>query len=283
MKKLLILMLGAALMFNSCELLNLTEDGELSGSEIIEGLKTALNVGTDSASTTLAQQNGYFGDPLVKIPLPDEAEYVREIINSNSTLAGISSIIGLEDLFKNVIKSVNYAAEDAASEAAPVFKEAITNLTIEQGWDILHGTVPGESKSTKNAGFDSTAATKYLSQKTFDPLTSLYAPKINASLDKKIVGTISAVEAWDALTSKYNSFLGRSDVKMAIQLANALGQSINLPESINTNLGEFSTQKALNGLFLKVGEEEIKIRRDPWQWVSTTVGNILTKVFGSVE
>lgn len=280
MKKLLLIFFGASLMLTSCEYLNLDDTEGLSEEKIIEGLKTALNVGTDSASTGLSLVNGYYGNPLLKIPLPPEAESVRNIINNNATLALISSTIGLEDLFEDVIKSVNRSAEDAAKEAAPIFKDAITNLSIADGWDILNGQVPAESISLKASDFDSTAATKYLSQQTYNPLVSLYAPKINESLSKDLVGNVSAVDVWNTLTTTYNNFLDRTDVKAAITAASWLGQDINLPDAINSDLGEFSTQKALNGLFLKVGEEEIKIRRNPWEWATTLVGDILTAVFG---
>jgi hypothetical protein len=283
MKRLFFTILGATLIMTSCEMLDFLDNttDSLSEEEIVEGLKTALNVGTDSASGTLSLNNGYYGNPLLKIPLPAEAEAVRNKINGNSTLAAISSTIGLEDLFEDVILSVNRSAEDAAKEAAPIFKDAITGLSIQDGWDILNGVVPSESVSLKTGDFDSTAATKYLSLQTYDPLTALYAPKINESLGKDLVGNLSAVDIWESLTTKYNTFLSRNDVQVAITAATFLGKNPNLPASINSDLGEFSTQKALDGLFLKVGDEEIKIRRDPWQWVSTLVGDILTKVFGS--
>ncbi|MBN2613647.1 MAG: DUF4197 domain-containing protein [Bacteroidales bacterium] len=280
MKKIFISIIVAASLLAGCEWLEDNLPEGLTDGEIIEGLKTALNVGTDTASGTLSLRDGYYGNPLVKIPLPPEVAAIRDEINSNTTLASISSTIGLENTFEKVIYAVNRSAEDAARDAAPIFKNAITNLTISQGWDILHGTVPSK-KSTAAAAFDSTAATKYLMNETYDPLTALYAPKINASLDKDLIADVSATEAWSSLTTTYNSFMGRSDVQTAITLANLLGSNIDLPASINSNLGEFSTQKALDGLFFKVGNEEIKIRRDPWKWATTTVGNILTKVFGS--
>jgi len=208
---------------------------------------------------------------------------LRNKINGNSTLALISGTIGLENKFEDVVKAVNRSAENAAKEAAPIFKNAITGLTISQGWDILHGTVPTETKSTVVEDFDSTAATNYLSQKTYDPLTNLYAPKINAALDKDLVGGYSATEAWETLTTTYNNFLARTDVQTALLAAELLGQDLNLPPSINTDLGVFSTQKALDGLFLMVGKEEIKIRRDPLAWAETLVGDILERVFGSVK
>jgi len=281
MKKYLLLFISVMMIFSSCEWLE--ENTGLTEEEVIEGLKTALNVGSDSASTNLSVINGYYGNILVKIPLPPEAASVRSKINSNATLAAISSTIGLDKLFEDVVLAVNRSAEDAAQEAAPIFKNAIAGLTISQGWDILHGKVPSDTKSTYVEDFDSTAATKYLSQKTYDPLTDLYAPKINASLDKDLVGTYSATEIWTNLTSKYNTFMSRSDVQLALTAAAMLGNDLNLPSSINTDLGEFSTQKALDGLFYMVGREEIKIRRDPLAWAQTTVGNILKKVFGSSD
>src|SRR4030042_2360295 len=190
MKRILLSVCAVAILFAGCEWLE--ENTGLTEAEIMEGLKTALNVGSDSASTNLSVINGYYGNPLVKIPLPPEAESVRNAINGNSTLALISSTIGLEGMFENLIRSVTRSAEDAAKEAAPIFKNAITGLTISKGWDILHGKVP--AKSTSIEDFDSTAATKYLSKKTYEPLTNLYAPKINTALDKDLMGGYSATE-----------------------------------------------------------------------------------------
>jgi hypothetical protein len=281
MKKLWCAVFAITLLLSGCELIEDFLPNDLTEEEIIEGLKTALNVGSDSASTNLSVTNGYYGNSLVKIPLPPEAVEIREKINANATLAWISSTIGLEDKFEDVIKTVNRSAESAAREAAPIFKEAITGLTISQGLDILNGIVPSDKKSTLAEDFDSTAATKYLSQQTYDPLTELYAPKINAALDKDLIGNYSATEAWESLTTKYNNFLSRADVKAALAAAELLGRPIDLPASINTDLGEFSVEKALDGLFYMVGNEEIKIRRDPLAWIGTVVGPILEKVFGS--
>jgi hypothetical protein len=283
MKKIGCAIFALTLMLSGCEWIGeLFPDG-LTEEEIIEGLKTALKVGSDSASTNLAVSDGYYGNALVKIPLPPEIADIREKINGNETLEWISATIGLDDKFEDVIKTVNRSAESAAREAAPIFKDAITDLTISQGWDILNGIVPSSKKSTLAEGFDSTAATKYLSQQTYVPLTELYAPRINAALDKDLVGGYSATETWESLTTKYNNFLSRNDVKAVIAAAELLGKPIDLPASINTDLGEFSVQKALDGLFYMVGNEEIEIRRDPLAWAETIVGAILGKVFGSEE
>ncbi len=283
MKRVLITIIGVAFLLGSCEWFDENDVG-LSDDELIEGLKTALIVGTDSSSTALSIANGYYGDALVKIPLPEEAELLRSIINGNSVLKGVSSTIGLDNKFEDVIKAVNHAAEDAANDAAPIFKDAITNLNISQGLEILNGQVPSDAGGMKSSDFDSTAATQYLKGQTFNLLSDAYSPKVNASLGKDIVGNVSAVEAWEALTTTYNSFLSyKIDIgfiSYSVQQYSQTFMDNPLPAAINTDLGEFSTQLALDGLFLKVGVSEKKIRRDPWQWISSTVGSILTKVFG---
>ena len=60
----------------SCEnLFNGDEDG-LTTEEIVEGLKTALEIGTDTATSVLSLVNGYYGNSLYKIPLPPEADII---------------------------------------------------------------------------------------------------------------------------------------------------------------------------------------------------------------
>ena len=98
-------------------------------------------------------------------------------------------------------------------------------------------------------------------------------------MQKDIVGNVSAYDAWNSLTSMYNDFLGRNEVQLAIIAANAFGGNLDLPNSIETDIGVFSTQKALDGLFFMVGNEEKKIRRDPFQWAI----DIIQKVFGSLS
>jgi hypothetical protein len=263
MKKLfLILLIFVPFFLNSCDFLNVDNGDELTIEEVIEGLKTALIVGTDTSVMKTSAVDGYYGDPLLKIPLPEEAKIITDNLESP-----LLSALGLPDMIDDVVLSINRAAEDAASDAGPIFKNAITSLTISDAWDILNGINPASSK--KSAEFDSTAATAYLRSTTYIALVDAFSPYINSALDKDIsVLGFSANEAWNTLTSIYNP------------VANSrLGILAGL-EPVTTNIAEYTVGKALDGLFLKVGEEEIKIRRDPWAWASETVGNILTRVFG---
>lgn len=238
-------------LLSSCELM---EESGLSDSEIAEGLKTALEVGADSSVFKTSALDGFYKNEAIKILLPPEAGVIVD---------NIGRIPGGEDLIENLILSINRSAEDAAKSAAPILKDAVRGLTINDALTILNGQNPAMGKKSGSA-FDSTAATGYLRSTTYNDLTAAFSVPINASLDKKLVNNISTNSAWRDLTSTFNKF------------AFLIGE-----DQINTNLGEFVTQKALNGLFTQVGNEEIKIRRDPWKWVTTAVGDILTKVFGS--
>ncbi|MCK4922350.1 MAG: DUF4197 domain-containing protein [Bacteroidales bacterium] len=231
----------------------------LSNTEIINGLKTALNVGTDSSVSTTSAINGFYKDEAIKILLPPEAK----ILYDNKDKALLKTL-KLDQKIEEAIMALNRAAEDAAKEAGPIFKDAILNMSISDGMSILKGKNPLISQS--NAEFDSSAATSYLQSATRDKLRDAFAPKVNTSLDKVLVGNYSPNQIWNSLSTNYNTVADKSF---------GMVEPMN-----NTNLGAYVTEKALDGLFLKVAEEEIKIRRDPWAWAKTSVGNILSRVFG---
>ena len=224
----------------------------LSEKEVVQGLKTALQVGADTSVAVTSQVDGYYKDEVIKILLPEEAQVIKQYAED----------LGLSAEVDKFIKSMNRAAEDAASEASPIFSDAITSLSISDGWDILNGKNPANASSESE--FDSTAATEYLISTTHTPLFDAFQPKIETSLDKDLVGSTSTNEIWTTITTGYNTW--------------AL---LNNKDQVNTNLDEYVTEEALDGLFHKVGKEEVKIRRDPLQWIDTQVGDILKKVFDS--
>lgn len=218
-----------------------TGDLPLTNTEIIAGLKQALAIGTDSTVARISKTDGYFRDELIKILLPPEAEVITK---------NLSRIPGGEKLVSDVVLRINRAAEDAAKEAAPIFIGSITGMTITDGLQILRG---GDY-----------AATEYLKRTTSDQLFNLYQPKIKTSIDKKLIGNISTTDSWNKLTGEWN------------RIANSLiGQAAGFTP-VNVKLDEYLTRKALDGLFLKIGEEEKKIRTDP----VARVTDLLKRVFG---
>lgn len=217
---------------------------DLTEADVISGLKEALIVGARNAAGRLSSENGYYGDPAVKIPLPDEAKVIAD---------NISRIPGGEKLIENVILNINRAAEDAAREAAPIFVSSVTEMTISDAFGILHGA--------------DNAATQYLIKTTYDDLYSLYKPKISASTKKELVAGISAQESWSTLTGKWNT------------LANSIAGKLAGLNPVTTDLDDFLTRKALDGIFMKVETEELKIRKE----ISARITPILQKVFGSLD
>jgi len=136
---------------------------------------------------------------------------------------------------------------------APIFINSVTQMSISNAFGILNG--------------EDNAATQYLSRTTYSELFDLYSPKISASLEKDLVGNISTQDSWDALTGKWNQF--------AESLAGRLADM----QTVETDLGDYLTRKALDGMFIKVAEEEFKIRKD----INARISPILKKVFGSLD
>jgi nicotinamidase-related amidase len=248
MKKSFFLFLVLIIAISSCaELMNVIQSPvsvPLTEEDVVSGLKEALAIGAKNSADRLSMENGYYGDIAVKILLPDEAKTIVD---------NISRIPGGDQLIEDVILRINRAAEDAAKEAAPIFVSSITSMTIADAFNILKG--------------NDNAATMYLRSTTYDELYSLYKPKISNSTEKDIVGTISTQDSWKILTEKWNS------------VANSVAGKLAGFKPVNTDLDDFLTKKGLDGLFLKVEAEELKIRKE----VSARVTPLLKKVFGSLD
>jgi hypothetical protein len=216
----------------------------LTETEVINGLKEALTTGARNSAQKLAAENGYYGDQAIKILLPDEAKIIVD---------NISKLPGGQKLVEDVILRINRAAEDAAKEAAQIFVNSITQMTVSDAFGILNGS--------------DNAATQYLRKTTYNQLYSLYKPKIQVSTEKKIIGGISTKDSWNTLTGKWNT------------LANSVAGRVSGLKAVNTDLDDYLTNKALTGMFMKVEQEEYKIRKD----VSARISPILQRVFGSLD
>ncbi len=291
MRKIWILLLVLGITFAGCD--QVMQDVELTEEEITQGLKTALTYGADSSSTELSQEDGYYANPMLKILLPEEAQpmlkYVEIIEKGAALFSTIATLTGTkfeaagEGYIEQTIMSINRSAEEAAKEAKPIFVDAITEITIEDGLNILQG----KSDAYQKTDFDSIAATQYLKYKTFTPLTDVYAPKIDAALDKVVLDfgdktAYTTNQLWHKLIVYYNNAITVAKIGRDLNLFDAnteLGRLAGeAPINAELSLGQFATGKALDGLFWRVGVEEKKIRKNPFQWAS----DILDKVFGYV-
>ncbi|MBA4321473.1 MAG: DUF4197 domain-containing protein [Odoribacter sp.] len=249
MKKRVFALIAAILIFAGCaEVLNVFQSVSgpvpLTEGEVVGGLKEALLTGAKNSANRLSLADGYFGDAAIKIFLPEDAKVIID---------NISKIPGGDKLVQDVVLRINRAAEDAAKEVAPIFVNSITQMSIKDAFNILKGA--------------DNAATDYLRLTTNNELYTLYKPKIQASTEKKLIGGISTKDSWLALTGKWNS------------LANSVAGKIAGLKTVNTDLDDYLTNKALGGMYMKVEQEELKIRKD----VAARVSPLLKKVFGSLD
>ena len=148
--------------------------------------------------------------------------------------------LGLNSLCDNVITSLNRAAEDAAKEAKPIFISAIKQMTIADATNILLG--------------NQDAATQYFKRVTTAQLMEKFNPVVTNSLNK-----VGATKYWGDVTSRYNT--------------------IPLVKPINPDLSEYVAQKAIDGLFLEIAQEELKIRGN----LNARSTPLLQKVFGYAD
>lgn len=213
---------------------------QLTQAEISAGLKEALNIGISTGCKALAANNGYYNDLATRIGLPSEAAVITK---------NISKLPGGEAVVTKVIKNINAAASDAASEAVPIFASALTSMSISDATKIL--TSKGQ------------AATDYFKTKTKTPLKNLFGKYITTSVNKKLIGNVSPQSLWDDMTTSWNG------------VANTVvGKAAGLT-TVKTDLTDYLTDKAVDGIYYKVGEQEKKIRTD----VNERTSALLKKVF----
>jgi len=145
--------------------------------------------------------------------------------------------MGMNKQVDDFVMSLNRAAEEAAKEAAPIFVAAVKNMTITDGMKILKG--------------EDDAATTYLNTNTSGQLYDKFKPVVQKAIQK-----VKVTQYWNPLVTAYNK--------------------IPLVEKMNPDIEDYTTHKCIDGLFILIATEELKIRKDP----AARVSEILKKVFG---
>lgn len=198
---------------------------------IAKGLKEALATGTERAVAAVAKTDGYFGNQLIRILLPDKVRQAADVIGS----------LGYQQQVDEVVLTMNRAAEKAAPKAAGFFGAAIRQMTVEDAKGILSG--------------GDTAATSFFDRKTRSQLFAAFKPSVATNMDKT-----GATRAYKDMIGKYN--------------ASPLSALTTVPP---LDLDTYVTNKALDGLFKMIAEEEKKIRTNP----AARTTDVLRKVFGN--
>lgn len=148
--------------------------------------------------------------------------------------------IGMQSQVDKFVLTLNRAAEDACKGAAPIFVDAIKSMTVSDGLTILKGS--------------DTAATHFLRDKCAIALGVKFKPTVENSTK-----TVELTKYWTPLTTAYN----------------------NIPthQPVQTDLDQYVTDRAVDGVFKLVGDEETSIRTNP----TARATDMMKKVFGSKD
>lgn len=185
-----------------------------STEEVAAGLKEALTNGASKGSDIVSKVDGYFGNTEIRIPFPPDVARMESKLRQ----------LGMGSQVDKFILSLNRGAEEAATEAKPIFVSAIKQMTIQDAWSILKG--------------EQDAATQYLKRTTSTDLTNTFKPIVRKALEK-----VNATRYYSDLVTTYNK--------------------IPLVEKVNPNLDDYATERAIAGLFIMVAKEEKNIRENP--------------------
>ncbi len=159
-----------------------------------------------------------------------------------ATVARALRMIGQDRLVDDFVTSMNHAAELAVRESVPIFIEAIEQMRIEDARRILEG--PED------------AATRYFRRHTESRLYQRLHPIV-----KTAIRGAQATRYYASLLEKARATVPYADRALR-----------------DFDLDDYITRKALDGLFLKIAEEERKIRKDP----AARTTELLKEVFGSL-
>jgi len=150
--------------------------GASDDSTIVSGLKEALSIGTEKAVTNVSQVNGYFGNQMIKILMPEKIQKVADVLKK----------IGYQKEVDDFVLSMNRAAEKAAPKATSIFVDAIKEMTFEDARGILNG--------------GDTSATEFFKKKTHDKIYDAFKPIISSSMDE-----VGVTRSYKEMIGKYES------------------------------------------------------------------------------
>lgn len=203
---------------------------DISGREASGGLKEALTQGAAKAVDALGRQDGFLGNPKVRIPLPQSVQKVE----------GVMRGLGMGKQADELLTAMNRAAEAAVPQAKGLLVNSIRQMSVEDAKSILSG------------GEDS--ATQYFRRTTSVPLAEKFRPVV-----QKAIARVKLAE-------KYDQFAGKA-------------AKFGLVREQDAHLENYVTQKALDGLYLMIAEEEKAIRKNP----ADAAGKLAKKVFGALN
>ncbi len=200
---------------------------EVSEADAASGLRAALERGASAAVSLLGREDGFLGNPKVRIPLPKFLEDGAKLLK----------FTGQHKRVDELVTAMNRAAEAAVPEAKGLLLAAVKSMSV------------GDARRIVGGGDDS--VTRFFADKTRAPLGERFLPIVTRETQRV------------DLAARFNAVAGKA-------------ANMGLVKGDDANIERYVTRKALDGLYLIIGEEERKIRQDP----IGTGSAILAKVFG---
>lgn len=197
-----------------------------------KALKLALKQGVNYAVKSLGTKNGYYKDKKAKIPLPKSVSNMEPLIRK----------IGGDQYIEDLILSMNNAATQAAPKTVDILFNSIKKMSIKDAQKILSS--------------DDEALSKYFKKSSYKELEQLIKPIVKKMMDTNKVSYYykkvrKSYENNDKSISYHDSLL-------------KTGPSFGLDKyAPPKDLDSYVTRKAIDGLFIKISEEEKKIRDNP--------------------
>jgi len=195
--------------------------------EAASGIRAALERGALAAVGQLGRNDGFLGNPQVKIELPGHLNDAARLLRT----------LGQGRKVDELVTAMNRAAEAAMPEARTLFVSTVKAISVEDALKVVRG--------------GSTSVTEFFAGKTRLPLGEKFLPIVTRTTEKV------------QLAARYNAVADKA-------------RGLGLVKEEDASIQRYVTRRALDGLFLMVGEEEKRIRADPIK----TGSAILAKVFG---
>jgi hypothetical protein len=211
----------------------------LSQDQLVGGLKQALSNGLQHAVGSLGHQDGFMTNLNVKIQMPERLLVVEKSLRA----------LKQQKLADDFVTSMNRAAEQAVPVATEVFVDALRNMSIDDAKAILTGST--------------NAATEYFRRTSSTNLFQRFHP---------IVQKATASAGVTSTYKKMTTAAGGSSNSLMKGLGGLMGSDA-------MDVDSYVTNRALDGLFKMVADEEAKIRANP----AARTTDLLQKVFGAAQ
>lgn len=211
----------------------------LTEAQVVAGLKEALGKGVEASVARLGKEDGFLKDIAVRIPMPEKLQKVERVLRTARQ----------DRLADEFVTTMNRAAEKAVPQAAAVLGDALKQMTLTDAKAILVGT--------------NNAATAYFRRTSETNLQARFLPIVREATEQAGVTRVYKQMLDKARGGSFGNF-------------GSLGADLLGGGDDGMDLDAYVTSKSLDGLFVKIAEEEKRVRES----AAARTTDLLQKVFG---